>query len=115
MFRLASAPVVVRIGASTALRHRVEKVVHVATWLTEHEVPAVRLLSGVPQPVQYDGYVATIWEAVPTFCMRHAAVTWANSYAASTTCRSPRRGCRRGDRSTTCRRGSARPPISTTR
>ncbi|TDV50861.1 aminoglycoside phosphotransferase family protein [Actinophytocola oryzae] len=66
VFRLASAPVVVRIGASTALRHRVEKVVHVATWLAEHDVPAVRLLPGVPQPVQYDGYVATIWEAVPS-------------------------------------------------
>lgn len=65
VFRLASAPVVVRIGASTALRHRVEKVVHVATWLAEHDVPAVRLLPGVSQPVQYDGYVATIWEAVP--------------------------------------------------
>jgi aminoglycoside phosphotransferase (APT) family kinase protein len=66
VFRLSSAPVVVRIGASTALRHRVEKVVHVATWLAEHDVPAVRLLPGVPQPVQYDGYVATVWEAVPS-------------------------------------------------
>ncbi|MFC4854853.1 phosphotransferase family protein [Actinophytocola glycyrrhizae] len=66
VFRLASAPVVVRIGASTALNHRVEKVVHVATWLAEHDVPAVRLLPGVAQPVTYDGYVATIWEAVPT-------------------------------------------------
>jgi hypothetical protein len=65
VFRLANAPVVVRIGVSTALRHRVEKVVHVATWLAEHDVPAVRLLTGVPQPVQYDGYVATFWEAVP--------------------------------------------------
>jgi aminoglycoside phosphotransferase (APT) family kinase protein len=65
VFRLANAPVVVRIGVSTALRHRVEKVVHVATWLAEHDVPAVRLLQGVPQPVQYDGHVATFWEAVP--------------------------------------------------
>ena len=65
VFRLATAPVVVRIGASTALRHRVDKVVHVATWLAEHDVPAVRLLAGVDQPVQYDGYVATVWEAVP--------------------------------------------------
>lgn len=65
VFRLAGAPVVVRIGASTALNHRVEKVVHVATWLAEHDVPAVRLLPGVPQPVTYAGYVATVWEAVP--------------------------------------------------
>lgn len=65
VFRLADVPVVVRIAASTALHHRVEKVVHVATWLAEHDVPAVRLLPGVPQPVSFDGYVATIWEAVP--------------------------------------------------
>jgi aminoglycoside phosphotransferase (APT) family kinase protein len=70
VFRLASAPVVVRIGASTSLRHRVDKVVHVATWLAEHDVPAVRLLPGVDQPVQYDGYVATVWEAVPAFARR---------------------------------------------
>jgi hypothetical protein len=65
VFRLASAPVVVRIGASTALNHRVAKVVHVATWLAEHDFPSVRLLPGVPQPVTFDGYVATVWEAVP--------------------------------------------------
>lgn len=65
VFRLASAPVVVRIGASTSLRHRVDKVVRVATWLAEHDVPAVRLASGVRQPVQFDGYLATVWEAVP--------------------------------------------------
>jgi aminoglycoside phosphotransferase (APT) family kinase protein len=65
VFRLASAPVVVRIGMSTALRHRVEKVVKVATWLAEHDLPAVRLLAGVSQPVQYAGFVATVWEAVP--------------------------------------------------
>ncbi|MCA1654918.1 MAG: aminoglycoside phosphotransferase family protein [Pseudonocardiaceae bacterium] len=65
VFRLASTPVVVRIGTSTALRHRAEKVVRVATWLAEHDVPAVRLLPGVTHPVRYDGYVATMWEAVP--------------------------------------------------
>jgi hypothetical protein len=65
VFRLASAPVVVRIGMSAALRHRVEKVVKVATWLAEHDLPAVRLLPGVAQPVRYGGYLATVWEAVP--------------------------------------------------
>ena len=42
----------VRIVASNALRHRVDKVVRVATWLAEHEVPAVRLLPGIVQPVR---------------------------------------------------------------
>src|SRR5207247_8579692 len=45
VYRLARQPVVVRIVASRTLRHRVEKVVRVATWFAEHDVPAVRLLS----------------------------------------------------------------------
>src|SRR5919198_273303 len=65
VFRLARQPVVVRIVASRALRHRVAKVVRVATWLAEHDVPAVRLLSGVAQPVRVGGHLATLWEAVP--------------------------------------------------
>lgn len=65
VFRLARHPVVVRIVASRALRHRVEKVVRVASWLAEHDVPAVRLLSGVEQPVRVAGHVATLWETVP--------------------------------------------------
>jgi aminoglycoside phosphotransferase (APT) family kinase protein len=65
VFRLARHPVVVRIVASRALRHRVEKVVRVATWFAEHDVPAVRLLSGVDQPVRVAGHVATLWDTVP--------------------------------------------------
>jgi aminoglycoside phosphotransferase (APT) family kinase protein len=65
VYRLARQPVVVRIVASRALRHRVEKVVRVATWFAEHDVPAVRLLSGVVQPVRVDGHLATVWDMVP--------------------------------------------------
>ena len=65
MFELATAPVVVRIVASNALRHRVDKVVRVATWLAEHELPAVRLVPGIGQPVAAGPYLATVWEAVP--------------------------------------------------
>jgi aminoglycoside phosphotransferase (APT) family kinase protein len=64
VFRLRE-PVVVRIAGSTALRHRVAKVVRVAGWLAEHDVPAVRLLPGLPQPVRVGDYLATVWEAVP--------------------------------------------------
>lgn len=64
VFELASAPVVVRIVASNALRHRVDKVVRVATWLAEHDVPAVRLVPGVDQPVAAGPYLATVWEVV---------------------------------------------------
>ena len=65
VFRLARHPVVVRIVASRGLRHRVEKVVRVATLFAEHDVPAVRLLSGVPQPIRVSGHLATLWETVP--------------------------------------------------
>lgn len=65
VFRLANDPVVVRIAGSRALGHRVAKVVRVATWLAEHDVPAVRLLPGVRQPVRIGPYLATLWRAVP--------------------------------------------------
>lgn len=65
VYRLARQPVVVRIVASRTLRHRVEKVVRVATWFAEHDVPAVRLLPGISQPVRVDEHVATVWDLVP--------------------------------------------------
>jgi hypothetical protein len=65
VYRLAKHPVVVRIVASRALRHRVEKVVRVATWFAEHDVPAVRLLAGVAQPVRVGDHLATLWDEVP--------------------------------------------------
>jgi aminoglycoside phosphotransferase (APT) family kinase protein len=64
VYRLRAQPVVVRIAGSTALRHRAAKVVRVADWLAEHDVPAVRLLPGVTQPVQVGPYQATLWQAV---------------------------------------------------
>jgi hypothetical protein len=66
VFRLSRHPVVVRIVASKALRHRVEKVVRVATWLAEYDVPAVRLVPGIAQPVRVGEYSATVWENVPS-------------------------------------------------
>ncbi|SDJ41986.1 Phosphotransferase enzyme family protein [Actinokineospora alba] len=65
VFELATAPVVVRIVGSVALRHRVAKVVRVATWFAEHDVPAVRLLPGLCQPVLVGEYTATVWHSVP--------------------------------------------------
>jgi aminoglycoside phosphotransferase (APT) family kinase protein len=64
VFRLVSRPVVVRIVASRGLRHRVEKVVQVASWFAAHEVPAVRLLPGIEQPVRVGDHLATVWEEV---------------------------------------------------
>jgi hypothetical protein len=66
VFRLAKDPVVVRIAGSAGLLHRVDKVVRVADWLAEHEVPAVRLLPDLPQPVAVGPYLATVWQLVPS-------------------------------------------------
>ncbi|CUU57715.1 Phosphotransferase enzyme family protein [Parafrankia irregularis] len=61
VYRLPHAAAIVRIATSSAMHHRVEKVVQVAHWLADHGMPAVRLLPGVPAPVRVDDYVATIW------------------------------------------------------
>lgn len=65
VFRLREHDVVVRIVLAPSLAHRAKTVVSAAEWLAEHEVPAVRLLPGVHQPVVAGGYVATLWQAVP--------------------------------------------------
>ncbi len=65
VFRLLHEPVVVRIAGSATMRARVAKVVEVAHWLAAHEAPAVRLLDGVPQPLQVDGQLVTLWQAIP--------------------------------------------------
>ncbi|MEU8197708.1 aminoglycoside phosphotransferase family protein [Microbispora amethystogenes] len=65
VFRLRQASVVVRIAGSTAARTRVPTVVQVARWLARHDFPAVRLLSGVEQPLHVDGHVLTLWEYLP--------------------------------------------------
>ncbi|WP_031062041.1 aminoglycoside phosphotransferase family protein [Streptomyces sp. NRRL F-5527] len=63
IWRLPSERVIVRIaragqGAAT------QREVHVARWLAQHEVPAVRLAK-VPQPVDADGRPVTFWEELP--------------------------------------------------
>jgi hypothetical protein len=43
----------------------VPKVVAVARWLAEHDMPSVRLLDGIEQPVRAGGHLATLWQQVP--------------------------------------------------
>jgi hypothetical protein len=64
--RLPRAGVVVRIAGSRAVRTSIGKVVTVAEWLAEHDMPTVRLLPGVRQPVHAAGHAATVWREVPT-------------------------------------------------
>jgi hypothetical protein len=65
VFRLVREPVVVRIAGSSAVRSRVPKIVAVARWLAAHDVPSVRLLEDVEQPVRAGGHLATLWQHVP--------------------------------------------------
>jgi aminoglycoside phosphotransferase (APT) family kinase protein len=65
VFRLVRDPVVVRIAGSNAVRARVSKIVAAARWLAEHDMPSVRLLLGVEQPVRAQGHLATVWQQVP--------------------------------------------------
>lgn len=73
VYALASVPAVVRIVGSHALRHRVYKVVAVAEHFEQHDVPAVRLYPGVPQPIVVGEDVATVWRWVPHARRRPAA------------------------------------------
>jgi aminoglycoside phosphotransferase (APT) family kinase protein len=66
VYALESESVVVRIIASRGLRHRGRKVVEVAKYLAEHDVPAVRLLPGISQPLRVGEHLATLWEYVPS-------------------------------------------------
>jgi hypothetical protein len=62
VYKLAGDQAVIRIVGSRGLRHRVEKVVRIAGWFAEHEIPAVRLLAGVEQPIRAGDHLATAWE-----------------------------------------------------
>jgi hypothetical protein len=62
--RLPHAGVVVRIAGSEEVRAKVPIVVATARWLEALGLPAVRLLPGVPQPVEAAGHVVTLWRAV---------------------------------------------------
>ncbi|TNC27336.1 phosphotransferase enzyme family protein [Amycolatopsis alkalitolerans] len=64
VYRLVSAPVVLRIVGSRTLRHRAERVVAVARHFERHDVPAIRLLPGVDQPIPVGEHLVTAWEYV---------------------------------------------------
>lgn len=65
VFLLREHPVVVRIVLAPSFSYRAAHVVEVARWLARHDVPAVRLLEEVEQPVRVGEHLATFWEAVP--------------------------------------------------
>jgi hypothetical protein len=64
VYALADDPVVVRIVGSRALRHRVGKVVRVAEHFAAHDVPAIRLLPDLRQPLRVGEHLVTVWQKV---------------------------------------------------
>lgn len=65
VFLLRAHPVVVRIVLAPSLAYRADNVVAAARWLEDHDLPAVRVLPGIEQPVRVGDQVATFWEEVP--------------------------------------------------
>ncbi|NNH73685.1 aminoglycoside phosphotransferase family protein [Nocardia uniformis] len=59
------APVTVRIAGSTVIQQRVSKVIEVTRWLARHDMPTVRLVEDLPQPLVLDDqHVITFWHTV---------------------------------------------------
>jgi Ser/Thr protein kinase RdoA (MazF antagonist) len=63
-FRLASAPLVVRISRSADRLPRVTRELCVARWLATAKVPAVRVADEIEQALMVDGHPVTFWHAV---------------------------------------------------
>jgi thiamine kinase-like enzyme len=66
VFSLTTAPVVVRIPGSSPVGDRVEKIVAVARWLADNDMPSVRLIDEITQPVICGGHKVTLWHLVPS-------------------------------------------------
>ena len=64
VYRLPSQGVVVRFGVGDLASQRANHVAKIATWLQAKDAPAVRLAPGLTQPVLFENYSATIWEAL---------------------------------------------------
>ena len=62
--RLPRAGAVLRIAGSDEVRAKVPVVVTTARWLEALGLPAVRLLPGIPQPLDAGGHVVTVWREV---------------------------------------------------
>jgi hypothetical protein len=62
VYRLASAPVVVRIARDPTSMESMTHAVRVARWLEGEGFPATRVVSRVEQPALISGRVVTYWE-----------------------------------------------------
>ncbi|MGV9680759.1 phosphotransferase enzyme family protein [Nocardia sp. NPDC003482] len=71
VYALATEPVVIRIAGPSVATH-VPKVIAVARWLAEYDMPSVRLVEDLPQPLIVEGRPVTFWHKLSAF---HGAPT----------------------------------------
>lgn len=64
VFRLSYDPVVIRLVTLPSYIPRAKLAATAAAVFAEHDVPAIRLVPGVPQPLRVGEHVATVWQAV---------------------------------------------------
>jgi aminoglycoside phosphotransferase (APT) family kinase protein len=64
IFWLASGPIVVRIARSADRLPRVKRELCIARWLAAAQVPAVRVVDEIEQPLMVDGHPVSFWYAV---------------------------------------------------
>jgi hypothetical protein len=64
VFALPRCGIVIRIGRSARLHERAEKVAKLGVWFEEVNAPAIRLASGIPQPLMVNGLSVTLWDYV---------------------------------------------------
>lgn len=65
VYRLATTAAVVRLGHGQHAATRAGKVVQVAKAFAALDMPTVRLLPDIPQPIATNGWVATFWTYFP--------------------------------------------------
>lgn len=63
--RLPRSGAVIRIAGSAITRQRVPGVIAAAELFAAYQIPAVRLLPGLDQPIRQDGHLATVWRGIP--------------------------------------------------
>lgn len=65
VFALDGPGLVLRIAGSEPVSEKALRGVVMARWLAKHDVPAVRLVEEIPQPLYVDGHAVTTWHLVP--------------------------------------------------
>lgn len=64
LFRLAAAPVIVRVARGEQWLPTARTEVAVSRWLVEEGVPAARIIEGLEQPFLVEGHPVTFWHLI---------------------------------------------------